>query len=86
MKLVDDLFQMYRNHLTGDEEDAPAIVMSVLEDFNRKDLLKLIKEMKEHELYQMVGLYMVENLKYKMAREGIGEMNMETGRDVTRFH
>lgn len=68
MKLIDEIFEMYRHHLTGDEEDADIITFSILESLNRKDLLELIGEMDDDELFSMVGLYMLELLKNKLGQ------------------
>ncbi|ANB60104.1 DUF6154 family protein [Anoxybacteroides amylolyticum] len=73
MKFIDELYEYYKNRLTGDEEDAEILTMSVLEELRREDLLALIKEMDDAELVGMVGLYMLESLKAKMAQEGIGQ-------------
>ncbi len=81
MKLVDDLFNRYRYHLSGDEEDANIITFAVLEQMDREDLLELIEEMDEQELYDMVGLYMLETLKQKM-----GAREMESSLLFRRLH
>ncbi|UTW69047.1 hypothetical protein KHA80_17920 [Anaerobacillus sp. HL2] len=46
MKLIDDVFEMYKNHLTGDEEDLLFIIYGLLEGVNKKDLEKIF-----HDLY-----------------------------------
>ncbi|MCZ0756962.1 DUF6154 family protein [Anoxybacillus sp. J5B_2022] len=71
MKFIDELYEYYKDRLTGDEEDAEILTMSVLEELSREDLLELIKEMDDAELVGIVGLYMLESLKAKMAQEGI---------------
>lgn len=86
MKLIDDLYKMYSHILTGDEEDADIIVFSVLEALNREDILELIEDMDEQELYSMVGLYMLEKFKRKMADEGIGENRMLTEDEIKTLH
>ena len=45
MKFVDELYEYYKNRLTGDEEDAEVMTMSILEELDRNDLLQLIQEM-----------------------------------------
>ncbi|MBO8171816.1 MAG: hypothetical protein H0Z33_07995 [Bacillaceae bacterium] len=72
MRFIDQLFNMYRDHLTGDEEDLVALVVYILEEQERDDLLKLIHDMSEDEIYQMLGMFMVEMLRKKAAEEGIG--------------
>jgi hypothetical protein len=71
MKFIDDLYHLYRNHLTGDEEDAVAIVLDVLHEQEREDLIKFIKDMDEDEIFSMVGIYLIELMKRKMADEGV---------------
>ena len=36
MKLIDDLYNMYRNKLTGDEEDIDMLTFAVLEQLGRR--------------------------------------------------
>ncbi len=86
MKLIDELYEMYRHKLTGDEEDADILAFSVLEQLDREDLLQLIEELSDQELYNLVGFYMIENLKAKMAREGIGESKMLTIDQLRNLH
>ncbi|PTX64320.1 hypothetical protein C8P63_103104 [Melghirimyces profundicolus] len=69
MRFVDDLYSLYREHLE-DEENAVSVVLNILEDQNREDIMKLIEEMDDEEVVQMVGVYLVEMLKMKMSQEG----------------
>lgn len=85
MRFVDDIYSLYRDQLGDDEENAVAIVLSILEDHTRDDVLKLIKEMDEDEIMQMVGMYLVEMLKVKMIQEGkLSEWSPPANRP--RFH
>lgn len=68
LKLVDEIFEMYRNKLTEDEEDLDMVTFAVLENFDRKELLELIEEMDDHELQYFVRLYLLESLKGKFAQ------------------
>jgi hypothetical protein len=77
VKFIDDLFHLYRDHLTGDEEDAIAIVIGLLQEQNREELLSLTTQMNEEEVFQMMSLYCIEMLRLKMAEEGIGTSTME---------
>ncbi len=65
MKFIDDLYEYYKDRLTGDEEDAEAVTMSILDELSRRDVLKLIGEMTDEELLGMFGLYVLESLKAK---------------------
>ncbi|MCA1032473.1 DUF6154 family protein [Bacillus timonensis] len=76
MKLIDEIFELYKDKLTGDEEDADIIAFSILEQLDREDVMDLLKELKDQELYDLVGFYMIERLKAKMAREGLGQSDM----------
>ena len=71
MKLVDELFEMYRDKLTGDEEDIDMLAFAFLEEMTREDLIRLIQDMDEQELYTLMGLYLIESLKGKFAKETI---------------
>jgi hypothetical protein len=73
MKLVDELFDLYRNKLTGDEEDIDMLTFAFLEEMSREDLLGIIRDMDEQELYDLVGLYLIESLKVKFAQEEYGQ-------------
>lgn len=80
MKLVDELFDLYRNKLTGDEEDIDMLTFAFLEEMSREDLLGIIHDMEEQELYDLVGTYLIESLKGKFAQEEYGQ------RRATNFH
>lgn len=86
MKIIDEIYEMYRDKLTGDEEDADIIAFSVLEQFDREDLLALLNDLSDQELNNLVGFYMIENLKAKMARDGIGHAKMLTIEQLKTIH
>jgi hypothetical protein len=73
MKLVDELFEMYRDKLTGDEEDIDMLAFAFLEEMTHDDLIRLIQEMDEEELQTLMGLYLIESLKGKFAKEDYGQ-------------
>lgn len=73
MKLVDELYDLYRNKLTGDEEDIDMLTFAFLEEMSREDLLSIIHDMDEQELNDLVGLYLIESLKGKFAQEEYGQ-------------
>ena len=83
MNFIDEVYEMYRKQLTGDEEDAVALVLNILEDHDRNDLVKIIQEMDDSEIYQMVAMWLIEMLKVKMAQEGVGDSNFKTESDST---
>lgn len=74
MKFVDDLYRLYRDQLTESDEDAIEIVLSLFADHSREDLVQLIQQMSDEELFQMVSLYVVEMVKRKMIEDGLGRM------------
>ncbi|RAL27046.1 DUF6154 family protein [Thermoflavimicrobium daqui] len=70
MSFVDQVYSLYRDQLTDDEEDAVIIVLSILEDHSREDIMSLIGNMNDDEVMQMMGIYLVEMLKLKMIQDG----------------
>lgn len=86
MKFIDELYELYRNKLTGDEEDADILAFSVLEQLDREDMMTLITELSDQELYNLVGFYMIEKLKAKMAREEFGDTKLAPSDNVRNFH
>lgn len=69
MRFVDRLYEYYRDHFNGDEEDIVAIVVGILTEQSRDDLMKLIREMDDDELLQMMATYMIEVVKRKVAMD-----------------
>ncbi|MBP1934633.1 DUF6154 family protein [Ammoniphilus resinae] len=78
MKFIDDLYNLYRDHLTGDEEDAVALVLGALQELEQEDMVTLVKDMKEEELFQMLSLFLIELMRRKMAEEGVGQTTLNT--------
>lgn len=73
MKLVDEIFEFYRDKLSGDEEDIDMLTFALLEEMSYEDLMDIIKEMNKQELYDLVGLYLLESLKMKFASDDYGQ-------------
>ncbi|RNB85832.1 hypothetical protein EDM56_17690 [Brevibacillus fluminis] len=69
MRFVDQLYEMYRGHFNGAEEDIIAIVVGTLQEQSADDLNQLIDEMEEEEVFHMVANYFIEVLKRKVAME-----------------
>ena len=86
MKIVDEIYAMYRNHLCGDEDDILALVMGLFLEHDREDLLNMIKEMSREELLQMVTLYTYQLLRLKLEREGMTEKRENGELDARRLH
>lgn len=73
MKFINDLYELYKDQLVGDEEDAVALVLYALRDHERDDLIKFVQQMSDDEVYQMLGNFLIDKLKDKMAEEGLGQ-------------
>ena len=73
MKLIDELYELYRNKLTGDEEDIDMLAFAFLED-----LLKIIQDLDKQELYDLMGLYLIESLKGKFAQDDFGARSVNS--------
>lgn len=86
MKFIDDLYNLYRDHLTGDEEDAIALVLGVLQDQDREDMLNLVQDMNEEEVFQMLSMFLIELMRQKMATEGVGTNTLNTDPTSDTFH
>lgn len=70
MSFIDEVYSLYRDHLSDDEDDAVAIVLSILEDQSKDNVMQLITEMGDDEIMQMMGVYLVEMIKMKMVQDG----------------
>lgn len=73
MKLIEELYNMYRNKLTGDEEDIDMLTFAVLEQLDRKEIFELLQEMDDQELTNLMGLYIIESLKGKFAQNSLND-------------
>jgi hypothetical protein len=80
VKLVDQLYDLYKDQLVGDEEDALIIVAGILGELDREHYLDWISQMSEHDLFEMFGNYLVYKLRNKMAEEGLGKHDGDGGR------
>ncbi|GEC91803.1 DUF6154 family protein [Brevibacillus brevis] len=69
MRFIDEVYKLYKGHFNGDEEDITAIVVGILAEQSRDDLLDLVKEMDEEELFHMLATYMIEVMKRKVAMD-----------------
>ncbi|NRR21440.1 MULTISPECIES: DUF6154 family protein [unclassified Brevibacillus] len=69
MRFIDEVYELYRGHFNGDEEDITAVVVGILAEQSRDDLLDLVEEMDEEELFHMLATYMIEVMKRKVAME-----------------
>jgi hypothetical protein len=78
LKLIDELYELYRNKLTGDEEDIDMLAFAFLEEMNHEDLLKIIQDLDKQELYDLMGLYLIESLKGKFAKDDYGARSVNS--------
>ncbi|MDX8359202.1 MULTISPECIES: DUF6154 family protein [Bacillaceae] len=86
MKLVDELYDMYRHKLTGDEEDAEILTLALLEQLDRNDILSMVEELSDYELVGLVSLYITEKLKGKIARDGVGNNRRSSISELRNLH
>ncbi len=85
MSFVDEIYEMYRNHLTGSEEDAVALVLNLLQEHDKNDIIKKIQDMDDYEIIQMFAMFLIEMLKVKMAQEGLGDVDYKSHLN-SRYH
>lgn len=86
MKLVEELYEMYKNHLTGDEEDAFVLIHGLLQDFDEHAVDQVIKDLSEIEKFEMLALYLYECFRLKVADEGIGQIKNKDDQGMKYFH
>jgi len=68
LKLIDEIFEMYRGKIRGTQEDFDIIAFTILEQLDRGELISMVKDMSEDELAYFIRLYIVESLKGKMTQ------------------
>lgn len=76
MRFIDQLYEMYRGHFNGAEEDIIAVVVGTLQELSIEDLYRLIEGMEEEEVFHMVAGYFIEVLKRKVAMEDERPLNV----------
>ncbi len=69
MKLLDELYEMYRGKIRGTDEDLDMIALTILENCSREELIEMIEEMETSELEYFIRLYIFETLKVKWTTE-----------------
>ncbi|MEJ8546900.1 DUF6154 family protein [Brevibacillus borstelensis] len=69
MRFIDEVYELYKGHFNGDEEDIVAIIVGILDEQSHQDLIKLVMEMEEEELFHMLATYMIEVMKRKVAMD-----------------
>ncbi|ARK30605.1 DUF6154 family protein [Halalkalibacter krulwichiae] len=85
MKFINNLYQLYKDQLTGDEEDALIIINGILQNFSDEDIHKLISDMSNREQFEMFSLYLYEKFRIKVAEEGLGQILNQDDQDDSKF-
>lgn len=83
MKFTDELYNYYKNKLTADEEDIDLLVAAVLQELSREDMLHVLSELSEDDLYKVTGTYIAEELRRKMMNDQDG---IHYGPDKPNFY
>lgn len=69
MTFVDELYQAYKDQLSSQEVDAELLAASVLDELSREDVVNLLKELKDDDLFGLFGLYLIETLKRRIHKD-----------------
>ncbi|OEF99392.1 hypothetical protein BHF71_02060 [Vulcanibacillus modesticaldus] len=86
MSFVEEIYAMYRHHLKGNEEDVVALVLNLLHDHHKSDILEKIKEMEDYEVFQMFAMYLIEALKVRMAEEEMRSSEVDSRTLNPKYH
>lgn len=86
LKLIDDIYEFYRDKLTGDDEDIDMLAFALLEELSYEDLLKVIHDLERQELYNLVGIYFIEALRSKFASDDYGQQKADTPNHPRHLH
>jgi hypothetical protein len=73
MTFADELYLAYKHQLSGREIDAELLTASVLDELNREDVLDLLGELKEDDLFGLFGLYLIDHLKKRMNKDKLSK-------------
>ena len=69
MKFVDELYDFYKEKLTADDEDIEILVSSIMQELSRQDMLNILSELNQQELYQITGTYIAYKLREKLVQD-----------------
>lgn len=69
MKFVDELYDFYRKKLTADDEDIEILVSSIMQELSKQDMLNILSELNQQELYQITGTYIAYKLREKLVQD-----------------
>jgi hypothetical protein len=86
LKTIEEIYQLYKDQLTGDEDDAVIIISSLLSELTREELYMFIEELSRDELYDMLGSYMIKKLWMRIAKDSENDLERtvydETDRSI----
>ncbi len=69
MKFVDELYDFYKKKLTADDEDIEILVSSIIQELSKQDMLNILSELNQQELYQITGTYIAYKLREKLVQD-----------------
>lgn len=69
MKFVDELYDFYKKKLTADDEDIEILVSSIMQELSKQDMLNILSELNQQELYQITGTYIAYKLREKLVQD-----------------
>jgi hypothetical protein len=69
MKFVDELYDFYKKRLTADDEDIEILVSSIMQELSKQDMLNILSELNQQELYQITGTYIAYKLREKLVQD-----------------
>ncbi|MEN9405965.1 MAG: hypothetical protein RLZ12_249 [Bacillota bacterium] len=67
--LIDKVYDSYRERLQHNGGDVLAVVLDLIDSNSRKSAVRWIEEMSDAEVVEMLGLYLLERLKARMAQD-----------------
>lgn len=71
LKIIEELFTVYRNHLSGTDEDFKMLAEAFIEEMDRESLEEYIHELDDFSFKEMVKLYVIHFLKEKYKKENL---------------
>ena len=83
MKFVDELYDFYKGKLLADDEDIDILVSLIMQDLSREDMLKVLAELDDRELFQVTATYLAFKLREKLLRD---QSLNENGNNNSYFH
>ncbi|WP_346216501.1 DUF6154 family protein [Caldifermentibacillus hisashii] len=69
MKFVDELYDFHKKKLTADDEDIEILVSSIMQELSKQDMLNILSELNQQELYQITGTYIAYKLREKLVQD-----------------